>query len=69
MPTSEDFIFFSTKGGVLDPDNLQHYFSKLLKQLGLEHVKFHALRHTFATRALKMASMSLPYPESSATQM
>lgn len=53
LPTSEDFIFFSTKGGVLDPDNLQHYFSKLLKQLGLEHVKFHALRHTFATRAIE----------------
>ena len=37
----------------MDPDNLQHYFSKLLKKLGLEHVKFHAIRHTFATRAIE----------------
>ena len=36
-----------------DPDNLQHYFSRLLRKLGLEHVKFHAIRHTFATRAIE----------------
>lgn len=53
IPTGEDFIFFSRTGGVMDPDNLQHYFSKLLKKLGLEHVKFHAIRHTFATRAIE----------------
>lgn len=53
MPSRDDFIFFSSTGGVLDPDNLQHYFSGLLKKLGLEHVKFHAIRHTFATRAIE----------------
>ena len=29
------------------------YFSRLLCKLGLEHVKFHAIRHTFATRAIE----------------
>lgn len=53
IPTPDDFIFFSVNGGVMDPDNLQHYFSRLLKKLGLEHVKFHAMRHTFATRAIE----------------
>ena len=53
FPTPNDFIFFSNSGGVLDPDNLQHYFSRLLKKLGLNHVKFHATRHTFATRAIE----------------
>lgn len=53
IPSGDDFIFFSTNGGVLDPDNLQHYFSDLLEKLGLEHVKFHAIRHTFATRAIE----------------
>lgn len=53
MPGQDDFIFFSSTGGVIDPDNLQHYFSRLLKQLGLEHVKFHAIRHTFATKAIE----------------
>lgn len=31
----------------------QHTFSLLLKKLGIEHRGFHALRHTFATRALE----------------
>lgn len=53
IPREEDFIFFSSSGGIIDPDNLQHYFAKILKQLGLEHVKFHAIRHTFATRAIE----------------
>ena len=53
IPREDDFIIFSKSGGVTDPDNLQHYFSRLLRKLGLEHVKFHAIRHTFATRAIE----------------
>lgn len=37
----------------MDPDTLSHYFSRILRQLHLEHVKFHAMRHTFATRAIE----------------
>lgn len=29
------------------------YFSRLLCKLGLGHIKFHAIRHTFATRAIE----------------
>ena len=29
------------------------YFSRLLCKPGLEHVKFHAIRHTFAARAIE----------------
>lgn len=49
----EDFIVFNRCGRVMDPDNLSHYFSRILRQLHLEHVKFHAMRHTFATRAIE----------------
>ena len=52
-PLEEDYIVFSDRGGVTDPDNLSHYFSNLLKVLRLPHVKYHALRHTFATRAVE----------------
>lgn len=52
-PLEEDYIVFSDRGGVTDPDNLSHYFSDLLKVLRLPHVKYHALRHTFATIALQ----------------
>lgn len=37
-----------------DPDNLSHYFADILDGLGLQHVKLHALRHTFASRAIEM---------------
>jgi len=52
-PTQGDFIFFSNVGSVLDPDNLSSYFTRMLDALGLPHVKFHALRHTFASRAVE----------------
>lgn len=53
-PGEDDFIFFNTAGGITDPDNLSHYFSDVLAGLGLPHVKLHALRHTFASRAVEL---------------
>ena len=53
VPLPDDFIFYSSTGGIIDPDNLQHYFAKILRHLHLDHVKFHAIRHTFATRAIE----------------
>ena len=52
-PTPDDFIIYNTKGGYMDPDNLSHYFGDVLEGLNLPHVKYHALRHTFATRAVE----------------
>lgn len=52
-PTGEDFIIFNSDGRCMDPDNLSHYFGEVLKGLGLPHIKYHALRHTFATRAVE----------------
>lgn len=53
VPQPDDFIFFSRNGKMLDPDNLQHHFLRILRKLGLEELKFHAIRHTFATRAIE----------------
>ena len=52
-PSANDHIFFSTVGGIIDPDNLTRYHNSILKKLGLNHKKFHALRHTFATRGIE----------------
>lgn len=52
-PAKEDFILYNEKGGAMDPDNLSHYFGDVLAGLGLPHVKYHAMRHTFATRAIE----------------
>lgn len=52
-PARDDFIIFNRCGRMMDPDNLSHYFAGILRKLNLEHVKFHAMRHTFATRAIE----------------
>lgn len=52
-PGPDDFVIFNRWGSHMDPDSLSQYFRKLLKKLGIPHIKYHALRHTFATRAVE----------------
>ena len=40
-------------GEMYYPDTIAAIHTKILKTLGLEHTRFHALRHTFATMALQ----------------
>ena len=40
-------------GGMFDPDSFRHTHKKILKTIGAEHIRFHDLRHTFATLSLK----------------
>jgi integrase len=43
-------LFYSESGNPLDPRNLvQRYFSKCLEKAGLRRIRFHDLRHTFAS--------------------
>ena len=37
----------------MDPRTLQYSFKKFLKDCGIRDIKFHALRHTFATRCME----------------
>ena len=53
MPNADDFIIYNTVGGVMDPDHLSSYWGDVLDGLGLPHVRFHDIRHTFATRAIE----------------
>jgi integrase len=47
---SNDLIFRSKAGTVLDPNNLVHYhFLPCLEHAGLRHFRFHDLRHTFGS--------------------
>ena len=52
-PNADDFIIYNTVGGVMDPDHLSSYWGDVLDGLGLPHVRFHDIRHTFATRAIE----------------
>ncbi len=49
---SEDFVF-SSHSHVFEPRVLQHHIKKLSQKCGIEHLHFHTLRHSFATRCLE----------------
>lgn len=40
--------------GFIDPRTLRNRFQRILEECGLEHIKFHALRHSFATRCVEV---------------
>lgn len=48
------YMFPSPKTGEMyHPDSVVNIHKKILKDAGLEHIRFHDLRHTFATTALQ----------------
>ena len=48
------YIFTSpVTGEMYHPDSVVNLHKKILKEAGLEHIRFHDLRHTFATLALQ----------------
>ena len=46
-------VFPSPTGGPMSPDSVLHMLHRVLKRAGLPKVRFHDLRHTFATLALQ----------------
>lgn len=50
---SDSPLVISRKGNVISIRTYQRNFEVLLKELGIAHRGFHALRHTFATRAIE----------------
>ena len=50
---ADDYVFPSSNGGPISPDSVIHMLHRVLKRAGLPKVRFHDLRHTFATLALQ----------------
>jgi len=49
---SEAYVITGKKE-FLEPRTYRSYYNRLLSRHGIEHVKFHGLRHTFATRCIE----------------
>jgi len=47
------YVFPSPTGGPISPDSVLNILHRVLKRAGLPKVRFHDLRHTFATLALQ----------------
>ena len=50
---NSEWVFPSPSGGPISPDSVLHMLHRVLKRAGLPKVRFHDLRHTFATMALQ----------------
>ena len=46
---NSEWVFPSPSGGPMSPDSVLHMLHRVLKRAGLPEVRFHDLRHTFAT--------------------
>jgi len=55
MDTSKWGFVLSRDGThLMEPRVLQYHFKKVIKELDIEEVNFHILRHTFATRCIEL---------------
>ena len=50
---NSEWVFPSPTGGPMSPDSVLHMLHRVLKRAGLPRIRFHDLRHTFATMALQ----------------
>lgn len=48
-----EYVFPSPTGGPISPDSVLHMLHRVLKRAGLPSMRFHDLRHSFATLALQ----------------
>lgn len=51
--TDKGYIFTMPLGTCVEPHTMRDAFEFLLKEADIKHANFHALRHTFATRAIE----------------
>jgi integrase len=48
-----EYVFPSATGGPISPDSVNNMLHRVLKRAGLPSIRFHDMRHTFATLALQ----------------
>lgn len=50
---NKDFYIISNSEKPIEPRTYRNYYNKVLSQLGIAKLKFHGLRHSFATRCIE----------------
>ncbi len=50
---NSDYFIVSNDSKPIEPRTYRNYYKKLIKSLGLPKLKFHGLRHSFATRCIE----------------
>ena len=50
---NDEYVFPSPNGGPISPDSVNNMLKRVLARAGIPRVRFHDLRHTFATVALQ----------------
>ncbi len=51
---NDDIYILSGRNKIIEPRNYRKYYYKLIKSLNIPYIKFHGLRHTFATNCIEM---------------
>ncbi len=51
--TNDQYVFPSPNGGPISPDSVNNMLKRVLERAGIPKIRFHDLRHTFATIALQ----------------
>ena len=47
------YVFVTDRGNLVDPSSFSKSYSRMLDRAGVPYRKFHAIRHTFATEAIR----------------
>ncbi|WP_412031727.1 tyrosine-type recombinase/integrase [Metamycoplasma buccale] len=50
---NKSYYVLTNKEKPIEPRTYRNYYKRLIKKLGLSYIKFHGLRHSFATRCIE----------------
>lgn len=53
IPKDTNTYFITGNQKYIEPRTYRSYYDRFIKNIGIEHINFHALRHTFATRLIE----------------
>jgi len=53
LKSNDDYYILSESEKLYDPRLLESFYERTLEKCKIEHLKFHTLRHTFATRSIE----------------